>query len=83
MLSLELENVVQVEVRWLELNLAQNGLIVPLLDLLELLLRHSLLGCRGRPEPAAPGHGKVIILLVLDGFLFLRHLVLVERLLFI
>ena len=39
MFHLEFENVVEVEVRWLELNLAQDGLIV-LLDLLELI--HSL-----------------------------------------
>ena len=39
MFHFEFENVVEVEVRWLELNLVQDGLII-LLDLLELI--HSL-----------------------------------------
>ena len=43
MLHLEFEDVVKVEVRWLELDLAQDGLIV-FLDLLQLI--HSLLSGR-------------------------------------
>ena len=72
MLHLKLEHVVKIEVRWLELNLAQDGLIV-LFDLLQLI--DSLLRGR-RSEPALD---RVEVVFVVD--LFFLQLVLVEGLL--
>ena len=72
MLHLEFEHVVKIEVRWLELNLAQDGLIV-FLDLLQLI--NSLLRGR-RSEPA---FDRVEVVFVVD--LFFLQLVLVEGLL--
>ena len=72
MLHLKFEHVVKIEVRWLELNLAQDGLIV-LFDLLQLI--DSLLRGR-RSEPALD---RVEVVFVVD--LFFLQLVLVEGLL--
>ena len=61
MLHLKFEHVVKIEVRWLELNLAQDGFIV-LFDLLQLI--DSLLRGR-RSEPALD---RVEVVFVVDLF---------------